>query len=169
MNDFMILKEILLTLFLKRTKYASSSETSFGTSILNDEGVLMNQSIEKTIEFSKKTKFSPEEKVRIVKEAFSKERNVSMTAKKHGLYNNQIYKWKKDLAIPKESIYLRSSADMFPMSYKPSAGTILRTDSDSKIKQLEERIKRLEKILLQKVEEIDSLTDAVEFFKNCNA
>lgn len=96
---------------------------------------------------SKRTRFSAEQKVRIVRELLENQIKVSQLSEQYGIHPNLIYKWKNEL---------------FDGALKTFSGEhSKRTNKDLvKIKQLETKLKERESIIT----EID--TENIQFKKN---
>src|SRR5687767_2053458 len=101
--------------------------------------------VELVTSIQRRRRWSAAEKMEILAEAEQPGMSMSYVARKHGIAASQIFKWKK----------LKES------------GAITAVDSDgdvvpvSEVKELKERIKRLEWILGRKTEEAEILKEAV--------
>ncbi len=93
----------------------------------------------------RRRRWSVAEKLEILSEAEQPGMSMSYVARKHGIAATQIFKWKK----------------------LKEAGALTAVDSEeevlpvSQVKQLHERIRRLENILGRKTEEVEILKEAV--------
>ena len=93
----------------------------------------------------RRRRWSVAEKLEILAEAEQPGMSMSYVARKHGIAATQIFKWKK----------------------LKEAGALTAVDSEeevlpvSQVKQLHERIRRLENILGRKTEEVEILKEAV--------
>jgi len=96
----------------------------------------------------KTSRFSSQEKVKILLESFSKETTVTDICKKYGLHPNLYYQWKKELFENAESIF-----------------TDKRIKND--VKKEQEKIKKLEEKLLYKDQLISEIVeDNMRYKKN---
>ena len=93
----------------------------------------------------RRRRWSVAEKLEILAEAEQPGMSMSYVARKHGIAATQIFKWKK----------------------LKEAGALTAVDSEeevlpiSQVRQLQERIRRLENILGRKTEEVEILKEAV--------
>jgi len=98
----------------------------------------------------KTSRFSSQEKVKILLESFSKETTVTDICKKYGLHPNLYYQWKKELFENAESIF-----------------TDKRIKND--VKKEQEKIKKLEEKLLYKDQLISEIVeDNMRYKKKLN-
>ena len=101
--------------------------------------------VELVTSVQRRRRWSAAEKMEILAEAEQRGMSMSYVARKHGIAASQIFKWKK----------------------LKEAGAITAVDSDddvvpvSEVRELKERIKRLEWILGRKTEEAEVLKEAV--------
>lgn len=104
-----------------------------------------NAKVEVVTTVQRRRRWSVAEKLEILAEAEQPGMSMSYVARKHGIAATQIFKWKK----------LKES------------GTLTAVDSEeevlpvSQVRQLQERIRRLESILGRKTEEVEILKEAV--------
>ena len=104
-----------------------------------------NAKVEVVTTVQRRRRWSVAEKLEILAEAEQPGMSMSYVARKHGIAATQIFKWKK----LKESGALTavdSEEDVLPVS---------------QVRQLQERIRRLESILGRKTEEVEILKEAV--------
>lgn len=93
----------------------------------------------------RRRRFSPEEKVRIVNEAFSADSSVSQTARKYGIHPAQLYTWRRCMTQGQLSA-VDKEENVFPESEK---------------KAMEKKIRELERLLDHKTMEVECLKEAV--------
>ena len=104
-----------------------------------------NAKVEVVTTVQRRRRWSVAEKLEILAEAEQPGMSMSYVARKHGIAATQIFKWKK----------------------LKEAGALTAVDSEeevlpvSQIRQLQERIRRLESILGRKTEEVEILKEAV--------
>lgn len=101
--------------------------------------------IEVVTSLQRRRRWSVAEKLEILTEAENPGMSMSYVARKHGIAASQIFHWKK----LKETGAI-TAAD--------SGGEVVPI---SEIKELQERVKRLERILGRKTEEVEILKEAV--------
>lgn len=93
----------------------------------------------------RRRRWSPEEKKAIVDETYQPEMSVSLVARKHGIAPNQLFSWRR--AMENGAL--------------TGVGSEERVIPESEMKKLEDRIKRLERLLGRKTEEVEILKEAV--------
>lgn len=104
-----------------------------------------NAKVEVVTTVQRRRRWSVAEKLEILAEAEQPGMSMSYVARKHGIAATQIFKWKK----------------------LKEAGALTAVDSEeevlpvSQVRQLHERIRRLENILGRKTEEVEILKEAV--------
>jgi len=104
-----------------------------------------NAKVEVVTTIQRRRRWSVAEKLEILAEAEQPGMSMSYVARKHGIAATQIFKWKK----------------------LKEAGALTAVDSEeevlpvSQVRQLHERIRRLENILGRKTEEVEILKEAV--------
>lgn len=89
----------------------------------------------------RRRRFSPEEKVRIVGEAFSAQNSVSQTARQYGIHPAQLYTWRKCMTQGQLSA-VDKEENVFPESEK---------------RAMEKKIRDLERLLGRKTMEVECL------------
>jgi len=103
------------------------------------------QRIEVITSVERRRRWAPAEKMAIVDETYEAGHSVSSVARKHGIAPSQLFAWKR----------------------KMEAGALTAVGSEeavvpeSEVRKLEERIKRLERLLGRMAEENDVLKEAV--------
>lgn len=103
------------------------------------------QRIEVITSVQRRRRWAPAEKKQIVEETHEPGHSVSSVARKHGISPAQLFNWKRQMeqgaltAVDKEE----------------------RVVAESELKKAQERIRRLERILGQKTEEVEILKEAV--------
>jgi transposase len=93
----------------------------------------------------RRRRFSPEDKVRIVNEAFSADSSMSQTTLKYDIYPAQLYTWRKCMTQGQLGA-VDEEENVFPESEK---------------KAMEKKIRELERLLGRKTMEVECLKEAV--------
>jgi transposase len=93
----------------------------------------------------RRRRWTPEEKKAIVDETYQPRMSVSLVARKHGIAPNQLFSWRR--AMENGAL--------------TGVGSEERVVPESEMKKLEDRIKRLERLLGRKTEEVEILKEAV--------
>lgn len=93
----------------------------------------------------RRRRWTPEEKKAIVDETYQPAMSVSLVARKHGIAPNQLFSWRR--AMENGAL--------------TGVGSEERVVPESEMKKLEDRIKRLERLLGRKTEEVEILKEAV--------
>jgi len=93
----------------------------------------------------RRRRWTPEEKKAIVDETYLPAMSVSLVARKHGIAPNQLFSWRR--AMENGAL--------------TGVGTEQRVVPESDLKKLQERVKRLERLLGRKTEEVEILKEAV--------
>ena len=104
-----------------------------------------NAKIEVVTTVQRRRRWSVTEKLEILAEAEQPGMSMSYVARKHGIAATQIFKWKK-LKEAGALTAVGSEEEVLPVS---------------QVRQLQERIRRLENILGRKTEEVEILKEAV--------
>lgn len=93
----------------------------------------------------RRRRWAPAEKKQIVLETYEPGHTVSYVARKHGIAPSQLFYWRRKMEEG-AMVAVGSEENVVP---------------NSQVKELEKRIKRLERILGQKTEEVEILKEAV--------
>lgn len=93
----------------------------------------------------RRRRWAPAEKKAIVEETYEPGMTVSAVARKHGIPPNQVFYWRRRM----EDGALKG------------VGSEERVVAESELKKAQDRIKRLERLLGQKTEEVEILKEAV--------
>ena len=104
-----------------------------------------NAKVEVVTTVQRRRRWSVAEKLEILAEAEQPGMSMSYVARKHGIAATQIFKWKK-LKEAGALTAVGSEEEVLPVS---------------QVRQLQERIRRLENILGRKTEEVEILKEAV--------
>jgi len=104
-----------------------------------------NAKVEVVTTVQRRRRWSVAEKLEILSEAEQPGMSMSYVARKHGIAATQIFKWKK-LKEAGALTAVGSEEEVLPVS---------------QVRQLQERIRRLENILGRKTEEVEILKEAV--------
>ena len=104
-----------------------------------------NAKVELVTTVQRRRRWSVAEKLEILSEAEQPGMSMSYVARKHGIAATQIFKWKK-LKEAGALTAVGSEEEVLPVS---------------QVRQLQERIRRLENILGRKTEEVEILKEAV--------
>jgi transposase len=94
----------------------------------------------------RRRRFTPEQKVRIVDEAFSAQGSASQAARKYGIHPAQLYTWRKCMTQGQLSA-VDMEENVFPESEK---------------RAMEKKIRELERLLGRKTMEVELLKEAVK-------
>lgn len=103
------------------------------------------QRIEVITSVQRRRRWAPAEKKLIVEETYEPGHSVSFVARKHGISPAQLFNWKRQM----------------------EQGALTAVDSEERVipeseyKKAQERIRRLERLLGQKTEEVEVLKEAV--------
>ncbi len=93
----------------------------------------------------RRRRFSPEEKVRVVEEAYLHGNSVSQTARRYGIHPAQVYTWRRFKSQGQLSA-VEKEENVFPESEK---------------KAMEKKIRELERLQGRKTMEVECLKEAV--------
>ena len=104
-----------------------------------------NAKVEVVTTVQRRRRWSVAEKLEILAEAEQPGMSMSYVARKHGIAATQIFKWKK-LKEAGALTAVGSEEEVLPVSH---------------VRQLQERLRRLENILGRKTEEVEILKEAV--------
>jgi len=103
------------------------------------------QRVEVITSVQRRRRWAPAEKMAIVQETYEAGMTVSAVARKHGIAPNQLFYWRRRMED----------------GALTGVGSEERVVAESELKKAQERIKRLERILGQKTEEVEILKEAV--------
>lgn len=101
--------------------------------------------IEVITSVERRRRWAPAEKKRIVEETYEPGYSVSYVARLHGISPAQLFNWKRQME----------------QGALTAVGKEERVVAESELKKAHERIRRLERILGQKTEEVEILKEAV--------
>lgn len=93
----------------------------------------------------RRRRFAPEEKQRIVQETYAAGASVSYTARRHGIAPSMLYQWRR--AMEDGGLTAINNGE--------------KVVPQSEVKKLEDRVRRLERLLGQKTEENECLKEAI--------
>lgn len=105
-----------------------------------------SQRVEVITSFQRRRRWAPAEKKAMVEETYEPGHSVSYVARKHGIAPSQLFAWKKKMEA----------------GALTAVGSEERVVPESDLKQAQERIRRLERLLGQKTEEVEVLKEAVK-------
>ncbi len=103
------------------------------------------QRIEVITSVERRRRWAPAEKMAIVEETYEPGHSVSSVARKHGMAPSQLFAWKRQMEA----------------GALTAVGSEERVVPESELKSALDRIKRLERLLGQKTEEVEVLKEAV--------
>lgn len=103
------------------------------------------QRVEVITSVERRRRWAPAEKKAIVDETYEPGMSVSAVARKHGIPPNQVFYWRRRMED----------------GALTGVGSEERVVAESELKKAQDRIKRLERILGQKTEEVEILKEAV--------
>ena len=103
------------------------------------------QRVEVITSVERRRRWAPAEKRAIVQETYEAGMSVSAVARKHGIPPNQVFYWRRRMED----------------GALTGVGSEERVVAESELKKAQDRIKRLERILGQKTEEVEILKEAV--------
>lgn len=103
------------------------------------------QRVEVITSVERRRRWAPAEKKAIVDETYVPGMSVSAVARKHGIPPNQVFYWRRRMED----------------GALTGVGSEERVVAESEFKKAQDRIKRLERILGQKTEEVEILKEAV--------
>jgi len=103
------------------------------------------QRVEVITSVERRRRWAPAEKKAIVEETYQPGMSVSSVARKHGIPPNQVFYWRRRMED----------------GALTGVGTEERVVAESELKKAHDRIKRLERLLGQKTEEVECLKEAV--------
>ncbi|GIL16326.1 MAG: transposase [Oligoflexia bacterium] len=103
------------------------------------------QRVEVITSVERRRRWAPAEKKSIVEETYEPGQTVSSVARKHGIAPSQLFAWKRQMEA----------------GALTAVGSEERVVPESEVRKLEERIKRLERLLGRMTEENDVLKEAV--------
>lgn len=103
------------------------------------------QRVEVITSVERRRRWAPAEKKAIVQETYEPGMSVSAVARKHGIPPNQVFYWRRRMED----------------GALTGVGSEERVVAESELKKAQDRIKRLERILGQKTEEVEILKEAV--------
>ena len=103
------------------------------------------QRVEVITSVERRRRWAPAEKKAIVEETYQPGMSVSSVARKHGISPNQVFYWRRRMED----------------GALTGVGTEERVVAESELKKAHDRIKRLERLLGQKTEEVECLKEAV--------
>jgi len=103
------------------------------------------QRVEVITSVERRRRWAPAEKKAIVQETYEPGMSVSAVARKHGIPPNQVFYWRRRMED----------------GALAGVGSEERVVAESELKKAFERIKRLERLLGQKTEEVECLKEAV--------
>jgi transposase len=103
------------------------------------------QRVEVITSVERRRRWAPAEKKAIVQETYEPGMSVSAVARKHGIPPNQIFRWRR----------------MMEDGALTGVGSEERVVAESELKKAQDRIRRLERLLGQKTEEVEILKEAV--------
>lgn len=103
------------------------------------------QRVEVITSVERRRRWAPAEKKAIVDETYEPGMSVSAVARKHGIPPNQVFYWRRRMED----------------GALTGVGSEERVVAESELKRAQDRIKRLERILGQKTEEVEILKEAV--------
>jgi transposase len=103
------------------------------------------ETIEVVTSVQRRRRFAPAEKQAIVAETYAPGATVSYVARRHGIAPSQLYQW-------------RSAMEDGALTAVNNAEKVV---PQSEVKKLEDRVKRLERLLGRKTEEVECLKEAV--------
>ena len=104
------------------------------------------QRVEVITSVQRRRRWSPAEKMAIVEETYEPGQSVSSVARKHGMAPSQLFAWKRKMEA----------------GALTAVGSEERVVPESELKAALDRIKRLERLLGQKTEEVEVLKEAVK-------
>lgn len=94
----------------------------------------------------RRRRWAPAEKIEMIEESYSPGMTVSYVARRHGIASSQLFQWRR--------------------KYEEGALTGVSSEErvvpESELKKAQERIRRLERLLGQKTEEVEVLKDAIK-------
>ncbi|MCX7978844.1 MAG: transposase [Bdellovibrionaceae bacterium] len=113
----------------------------------NDNGSLppKPQGVEVITSSQRRRRWTVEQKISMIKETYEPGENVSTVARKHGISASQLFTWKRQMEAG-GLMAVKSEERVVP---------------ESELKAAQERIRRLERLLGQKTEEVEVLKEAV--------
>lgn len=103
------------------------------------------QRIEVITSVERRRRWAPAEKKSIIDETYQPGMTVSYVARKHGIPPSQVFYWRRRMED----------------GAMQGVGSEERLVAESELKKAQERIKRLERLLGQKTEEVECLKEAV--------
>jgi transposase len=103
------------------------------------------QRVEVITSVERRRRWAPAEKKAIVEETYEPGMSVSAVARRRGIPPNQIFRWRR----------------LMEDGALTGVGSEERVVAESELKKAQERIKRLERLLGQKTEEVEVLKEAV--------
>lgn len=101
--------------------------------------------IEVIASVQRRRRWAPAEKKRIVEETYEPGHSVSYVARRHGISPAQLFNWKRQME----------------QGALTAVGNEERVVAESELKKAQDRIRRLERLLGQKTEEVEILKEAV--------
>lgn len=107
---------------------------------------MLMDNVEIIVDGGRRRRWSGEEKLRIVEEALASDGTISSVARRNGVPANLLYRWRK-LMLEGGAIAVTGDASV---------------TSDKEVRQLEQRIRELERALGKKTLEVEILKEALE-------